>query len=170
MKKLLALVLSLCLLCACAAALADAEISWEQVEPLLEEASINGDFYTFDQIAVAAFIPEGFEEAELPSDSYIGYFAAADGSAIAFQYVNVEGMTLEAYTEALSGVGATEIETGTVNGLPCVTYEVPDNKTMNIAFTTEAGYILEVVCGPIATDADRVGASVILASVQAVPQ
>ena len=137
MKKLFALVLALCLLCGCTA-LADNEISWEQVEPLLEQAGVNGNLYTFDQIAVAIFIPEGMESVELPNDSYIGYFAAEDGSAVAVQYVNVEGMDLETYTAALPGVGATEIETGTVNGMPCVTYEIPANKTMNIAFTTEA--------------------------------
>lgn len=169
MKKLFALVLALCLLCGCTA-LADNEISWEQVEPLLEQSGVNGNLYTFDQIAVAIFIPEGLESVELPDDSYIGYFAAEDGSAVAVQYVNVEGMDLETYTAALPGVGATEIETGTVNGLPCVTYEVPANKTMNIAFTTEAGYILEVVVGPVEDDNAKTAAGFIMASVMAVPQ
>ncbi len=169
MKKLFALVLALCLLCGCTA-LADNEISWEQVEPLLEQSGVNGNLYTFDQIAVAIFIPEGLESVELPDDSYIGYFAAEDGSAVAVQYVNVEGMDLETYTAALPGVGATEIETGTVNGLPCVTYEMPANKTMNIAFTTEAGYILEVVVGPVEDDNAKTAAGFIMASVMAVPQ
>ncbi len=169
MKKLFALVLALCLLCGCTA-LADNEISWEQVEPLLEQAGVNGNLYTFDQIAVAIFIPEGMESVELPNDSYIGYFAAEDGSAVAVQYVNVEGMDLETYTAALPGVGATEIETGTVNGMPCVTYEIPANKTMNIAFTTEAGYILEVVVGPVEDDNAKTAAGFIMASIMAVPQ
>ena len=169
MKKLFALVLALCLLCGCTA-LADNEISWEQVEPLLEQSGVNGNMCTFDQIAVAIFIPEGLESVELPDDSYIGYFAAEDGSAVAVQYVNVEGMDLETYTAALPGVGATEIETGTVNGLPCVTYEMPANKTMNIAFTTEAGYILEVVVGPVEDDNAKTAAGFIMASVMAVPQ
>ena len=169
MKKLFALVLALCLLCGCTA-LADNEITWEQVEPLLEQGGVNGDFYTFDQIAVAIFIPEGLESVELPNDSYIGYFAAEDGSGVAVQYVNVEGMDLEAYAAALSEVGATEIETGTVNGLPCVTYEVPANNSMNIAFTTEAGYILEAVVAPVTDDNSKLAGSIILASIQAVPQ
>ena len=169
MKKLFALVLALCLLCGCTA-LADNEITWEQVEPLLEQSGVNGNLYTFDQIAVAIFIPEGLESVELPDDSYIGYFAAEDGSAVAVQYVNVEGMDLETYTAALPGVGATEIETGTVNGLPCVTYEMPANKTMNIAFTTEAGYILEVVVGPVEDDNAKTAAGFIMASIMAVPQ
>ena len=164
MKKLFALVLCLCMLCGCTA-LAENEITWEQVEPMLEEGGVKGDFYTFDEIAVDIFIPDGMEEAELPDDSYIGYFASEDGSAVAVMYVNVEGMDLETYAAALTDVGATGIETGTVNGLPCVTYEVPANKSMNIAFTTLAGYILEVVVAPVEDDNAKTAAGLIMASI-----
>ena len=167
MKKLFALLLTLCLLCGCSA-LAENTISWEEVAPTLEESGISGQFYTFEEIAVAVFIPEGMSPAELPDDSYIGYFASEDGDGVAVMYVNAEGMDLDAYAAALPEVGATEIETGTVNGLPCVTYEVPENSTINIAFATEAGYLLEVVCGPITDDSSKLGASVILASIQGI--
>ena len=169
MKKLFALALALCLLCGCTA-LADNAINWEDIAPVLESSGITGNFYTFDQIAVAIFIPDGLEPAALPDDSYIGYFAAEDGSGVAVQYVNVEGMTLEAYAEALVQAGITEVETGTVNGLPCVTYEVPASNSMNIAFTTEAGYILEAVVAPVTDDNSKLAGSIILASIQAVPQ
>jgi len=164
MKKLFALMLALCLLCG-GSALAN-EISWDQVAPLVEENGISGQFYTFEQIAVAVFIPEGMVPAELPDESYIGYFTAEDNSAVAVQYVNVDGMDLDAYVAALSDAGATEIETGTVNGLPCASYTA--NDCLCVAFTTQAGYILEVVVGPVASDNDKLGASVILSSIQAV--
>ena len=166
MKKLFALLLTLCLLCGCTA-LADNEITWDQVAPMVEESGITGQFYTFEQIAVAIFIPDGMAPAELPADNYIGYFASEDGDAVAVMYVDMEGMDLETYASLLPEAGATEIETGTVNGLPCVTYEVPENGTMNVAFTTQAGYILEVVCGPLPDDSAKIGAGVILASIQA---
>ena len=167
MKKLFALALCLCLLCGCTA-LADTEITWEQVAPVLEEQGITGGFYTFEQIAIAIFIPDGMVEAELPNENSIGCFTDADGSGstVTVLYVNADGMDLETYTAALPVAGATEIETGTVNGLPCVSYEMPSNGTLNVAFTTEAGYILEVVCGPVTTDEEKLGASVILASIQ----
>ena len=167
MKKLFALVLALCLLCGCSA-LAENEISWEQVAPMLEEKGVTGDFYTFNEISVAIFIPTGMVPGELPGENYIGYFVSEDGSddAVALMYVDMDGMDLETYAGILPQVGATEIETGTVNGLPCVTYEVPENSTINIAFATEAGYLLEVVCGPITDDNAKLGASFILASVQ----
>ena len=165
MNKLFALILSLCLLCG-SAALAENELKWEDIVPTLESAGITGDFYTFDAISVAVFIPTGMQPAELPDDSYIGYFTAEDGSAVAVCYVNANGMDLDTYAEKLTEVGATGIEKGTLNGLPCVSYEVPENKTMNVAFTTMAGYLLEVVCGPVSTDDEKLGASAILASVQ----
>ena len=170
MKKLFALALALCLLCGCTA-LADNEITWDQVSPQLEAAGVTGDFVTFDEIAVKVFIPTGAKAAELSDEDkangYIGYFTDESGDAIAVQYVNVDGMSLEDYKASLEGTeGVTELEAGTVNGLPCVSYEVPENGTINLAFTTAAGYILEVVCGPITDDNAKLGASFILASVQ----
>ena len=165
MKKLFALMLALCLMLG-GAAVAENAITWEEVSPALEAAGVTGQFYTFEQIAIAIFIPAGMTEAELPDESYIGYFTAEDGSAVALQYVNVEGMDLDTYAGALESVGATGIEKGTVNGLSCVTYEVPENKSINAAFTTESGYILEVICAPVVSDEDKLGASFVLASIQ----
>ena len=166
MKKLFALALALCLLFGCTA-LADNEITWEQVAPMVEGSGITGQWYTFEQIAVKIFIPDGMTPVESSDENVIGYFQSEDGDAVCVNYVNVDGMDLETYTAALPQVGATEIETGTLNGLPCVTYEVPANKTVNAAFTTQAGYVLEFAMGPIADDNAKVGASIIVASIQA---
>lgn len=169
MKKLFALVLALCMLCGCAA-MAENDISWDDVAPLLAESDVTGDFYTFDDIDIAIFVPTGMVSAELPDDSYIGYFTDEEdsGDAIAVIYVDADGMDLETYAAALADpeVGATEIEMGTVNGLECVTYEVPANGTINVAFATEAGYILEVVCGPVDSDEEKIAAGFIMASIQ----
>ena len=169
MKKLFALMLALCLVL-CSAALAENEISWDQVEPLLTENGINGEFVTFEQIAVKVWIPEGMTAVEDMPENYIGYFAAEDGDAVAVMYANAEGMDLETYAQFVAENGGANIETGTVNGLPCVTYEVPANNSMNIAFTTEAGYILEAVVAPVTDDNSKLAGSIILASIQAVPQ
>ena len=170
MKKLFALALALCLLCGCTA-LADNEITWEQVSPQLEAAGVTGDFVTFDEIAVKVFIPTGANAVELSdedkSNGYIGYFTDESGDAIAVQYVNVDGMSLEDYKAAVEAVeGVTEVEAGTVNGLPCISYEY--NGCLVCSFTTQMGYILEVVVGPLANDAEKVAASFVLASIQAV--
>ena len=66
MKKLFALILSLCLLCGCTA-LADNDVTWEQVSALVEDAGITGNWYTFDDIAAAIYIPDGLVNSELRS-------------------------------------------------------------------------------------------------------
>jgi len=168
MKKLFTLMLAFCLMLGCCAA-AENELSWEQVAPAVEAAGITGEFYTFEEIAVAVFVPTGMVPANLPDENYIGYFVSEDGSsALAILYVNANGMDLETYAAKLPEAGATEIEMGTLNGLPCVTYEMPNNKTLNVAFVTEQGYVLEAVCGPVENDDAKTGAGLILASIQAV--
>ena len=55
MKKLIAILISLCLMLAAAGAFAETattEMSWETVEPLLETYGLEGDFETFDEVAV----------------------------------------------------------------------------------------------------------------------
>ena len=101
MKKLFALVLALCLLCGCTAMAETAtnEITWEQVVPAIEAGNVTGDFYTFDEIAVAIWIPTGMVPTQVPDDNYIGYFVPEDGSegAVAVCYVNMNGADLDAY-------------------------------------------------------------------------
>ena len=164
MKKLFALMLALCLMLG-TAAMAESAVNWEDIAPELEAAGVTGEFVTFDQIAVKLFIPEGMTAMELPDENYIGYYAAEDGDAVAIQYVNVDGMDLDAYKAILEQTeGVSEIETGTVNGLPCISYEY--NGNMCCSFTTQAGYILEVTVGPLPDDSAKMGASIILASIQ----
>ena len=167
MKKLFALMLALCLMLGCAA-LADNDIAWDQIAPMLEEKGITGEFVTFDEIAVKIFVPTGMNVVELSDEDrengIIGYFAADDGDAISVQYINLDGMDLETYAAQVAEQGGTEIETGTVNGLPCISYEYESN--MVCSFTTQMGYILEVAVGPLADDNAKFGASIILASIQ----
>lgn len=168
MKKVFALMLALCLMLGCTA-LAENEITWEQIAPTLEAAGVTGEFVTFDEIAVKVFIFNGMVAQELSDEDrqngYIGYYAAEDGSAIAIQYVNMNGMSLEDYAAQLAEAGATEVELGTVNGLPCVNYVNGTN--LSLAFTTQMGYILEVTVGPVEDDNSKIAASFVLASVQA---
>ena len=168
MKKIFALMLALCLMLGCTA-LADNDVSWEQVAPMLETAGVTGEFVTFEQVAIALFIPTGAVAAELPDESFIGYFVSEDGSddTIAIQYIDVNGMTLEDYQAAVANVeGVSGLEAGTVNGLPCISYEY--NGNMVCSFTTQMGYVLEVAVGPLSDDDDKLAASFILASIQAV--
>ena len=171
MKKLSAVLLALCLLLSVAVAETIPEINWETFEAAINEAGIQGDFYTFNDLAVKFWVPQGLNAVELTAEDaekgYIGYFTSEDGATLAFLYVNAEGLSLEDYAAWLQGnEEITDVEIAVVNGLPCVNYRMPAQDSVNVAFTTEAGYILEVVCGPVTTDEEKLGASVILASIQ----
>ena len=171
MKKLLCVVMALCLTMACALAEEAPALNWEDFAPALEAGGVTGEFYTFDEIAVAIWMPEGLNPVELTEDDvangYIGYFAPDDQSAaVSIVYVDVNGMSLEDYTAQLESPGATEIEPGTVNGLPCVSYKLAEQDSVSIAFTTEAGYILEVTCTPLSVENAELVWGAVVASIQ----
>lgn len=165
MKKLVVLILALCMLCSVAFA---NELTWASVE---EAASkIAGEFKTFDEISVKIWIPEVLQAAELSDEDrengYIGYFAS-DDAAVAVQYVNMEGMSLEEYEAQLKEDSeVSDIEAGTVNGLPALSYAIKDKDTGVVAFTTEMGYILEVACGPLSNEGFAQMVGIILSSIQ----
>ncbi|MBQ6290132.1 MAG: hypothetical protein IJK71_12925 [Clostridia bacterium] len=165
MKKLVVLILALCMLCSVAFA---NELTWASVE---ESASqIAGEFKTFDEISVKIWIPEVLQAVELSDEDresgYIGYFAS-DDAAVAVQYVNMEGMSLEEYEAQLKEDSeVSDIEAGTVNGLPALSYAIKDKDTGVVAFTTEMGYILEVACGPLSNEGFAQMVGIILSSIQ----
>ena len=113
MKKLVVLILALCMLCSAAFA---AELNWSDAE---ENASqIAGEFKTFDEISVKIWIPDTLQSVELSDEDrengYIGYFAADEENGVAVQYVNMNGMSLEEYAAELKeDAEVSELETGT---------------------------------------------------------
>ena len=174
MKKLLCVVMALCLMLSATAVLAEEApaLNWEDFEPIMEASGVTGEFVTFDEVAVKIWIPEGMNAAELTQEDidkgFIGYFAPEDQSAsLSVVYVDTEGMTLEEYGENLAAQeGVTGIENGTVNGLPCISYEIPEQSSVSIAFTTEAGYVLEVTCWPVGDENANVLWGAVTASIQ----
>ena len=167
MKKLFALMLALCLLCS--AAMAEVSLSWDSVAETA--AQIEGDFQTFDEIAVKIWMPAVLQATELTDEDrnagYIGYFET-DDAAVAVMYVNMEGMSLEEYEAELKEDNEiSNIEAGFVNGLPALSYDIQEKDTSCIAFTTEKGYILEVSCAPMSNEGFAATATIIVSSIQA---
>lgn len=172
MKKFLAVVMALCLMMSCALAEEAPALNWADVEPVLEASGVTGEFYTFEEIAVAIWMPEGLNPVELTDEDkengFIGYFAPEDQSAsVSIVYVDVNGMSLEEYGEYLTNeAGATEVEVATVNGLPCVSYKLPEQDSVSITFTTEKGYALEVTCAPLSEENAELVWGAVVASIQ----
>jgi len=172
MKKLLAVVMALCLMITAALAEEAPALNWEDFAPVIEASGVTGQFYTFDEIALQIWMPEGLDPVELTEDDvangYIGYFMPEDQSAaVSIVYVDVQGMSLEEYGEYLTNeAGATEVEVATVNGLPCVSYKLPEQDSVSIAFTTEQGYMLEVTCVPVSEENAELVWGAVIASIQ----
>ena len=167
MKKLVVLILALCMLCSVAFA---NELTWASVEETASQ--IAGEFKTFDEISVKIWMPDVLKAVELSDDDreggYIGYFETEDETAaIAVQYVNVEGMSLEEYAAILSEDSeVSDLEAGTVNGLNTLSYTIPGKDTGVLAFATEMGYILEVSCRPLSDEGFASVVGIILCSIQ----
>lgn len=172
MKKLFAILMALCLMLSCAALAEGAnELNWADVEPLVEGSGITGDFVTFDEIAVKIFLPDGLLAGELTDEDYeagyIGWFIAEDQSAqVAVMLVGMDGMSIEEYAGYLPEIGADEIEFGAVNGLPMVSYRMPENDSYNVAFATEAGNIFEVIMSPASQEGADMVWGIVAASIQ----
>ncbi|MBQ6375110.1 MAG: hypothetical protein IJJ45_11580 [Clostridia bacterium] len=173
MKKILAIAVALLMMMTAALAEEAVELNWEDVEPVLEAAGVDGDFYTFDDVNIEMWIPEGLESVEL-SDAdvekgYIGYFMPEDQSAVvAVMYVDVNGMSLEEYADYLSNnADVDEVDMGVVNGFACVSYKMPAQDSVSIAFTTEAGYVLEVTCTPASEENAELVWGAVFSSIQA---
>lgn len=173
MKKFLCVVLMLCVMLTAALAEEAPALNWETFVPVLEAANVSGEFYTFEEIAVKIWVPEGLKPVELTEEDkakgYIGYFMPDDQTAqMAVMYVDVNGMSMEEYAGYLSGVeGVSEIEAGTVNGLPCVTYKIAGQDSVSVTFATEAGYALEITCAPLSEENAELVWGAVIGSIQA---
>lgn len=168
MKKIIAILMALCLLTGFAMA---EEINWSDIEDTVADSGIEGEFFSISDIGVKMFIPDVFQEVELSEDDvaegYICYLTTEDESGtVAVTYADVNGMSLEDYAGYLPEVGATDVELGTLNGIPVVSYEVPENDTVNIAMMTDAGNAIEFVFNPASDEGFSSVAGIMGASIQ----
>lgn len=150
------------------------ELNWSDVEGYLDQLGIEGDFVSFDEIAMKMWLPDNLKEVELTDEDkeegFIGYFESTDDSeeqsAVSVVYVDLDGMDILDYADQLAGMdGVSDIEPGIVNGLPCVSYEMKDQDSGTLAFMTEAGYGLEVTCTPVSSDEAQAMVAFILSSI-----
>ncbi len=146
------------------------ELDWDETLP--ETLGVDGDFYTFDEIAVQMFVPAVMQPVELTEEDveqgFIGYFATDDESAVAsVVYVGADGETVEEYAEELAAMDDVEdVEMGILNGIECVTYSLPEQDSNSVAFATEAGNLLEFTFAPMSDEGYKSVASLMTLSIQ----
>ena len=148
------------------------ELNWSEIEGQIKESGIEGDFVTFDQIAMKVWVPSVLKEVELTEEDvengYIGYYATDDqAAAMAIVYVNVDGMDLDAYTEKLAeDPDVKNPSRMVINGYDCLNYDLESNDSTNVAFATEMGAILEFTFSPMSDEGFASTASLMAASIQ----
>ena len=173
MKKLLALVMMLCMLCTAAVAENASEITWSDVEPTLAENNQSGEFVVLDQLGLKVWLPEGLNAVEVSeADAAAGrlaLFTDADHTAyLAVDAIHVDGMTLDQYYEnALAAEGVSDVEMVTANGLSAVIYKSEAMDFWSASLVDTNSNIITFVMGPASEDGSQIVFSVIVASIQA---
>ena len=172
MKKILVLLLTLCLFAGCALAEEAVELNWSDAEAAIEEAGIEGSFYTFDDVAVQVWIPDIFENKDLTEDNVedgaIGRFELADESAgVYVQYLEgYSGATMDEFEAGLAETEAIEVERVVLNGMEGITYTVEDTDAMYLVFITERGNYVQFIFYPMSDEGYSSTASLIAMSIQ----
>lgn len=161
MKKLIAILLTLAVLCSLgvSALAADAkaeevtELNWKDFEPELKKSELEGDFYTLNAVTAQFWVPSFFEQVELDDEQaeqgLICYFHDGDEDNYGFfvTYVDGKGMTLEQYAEQVAEDEAyTDLEVLKINGLDAIGYSETDKELemdfQYVSFITDDGYVL----------------------------
>ena len=172
MKKIIAILMLLCMFTGAALAEAAPELNWADAEAIIQASEVAGDFVNFDEIAVKIWIPEGLNAVELSDEDkeagFIGYFTDAEQTAVlSVVYANVDGTSIEDYATSLGEMDSVaNVAMATVNGMPCVSYDMPEQDSSTVAFATEAGYILEVTVAPVSDENAQLVWGVVLSSIQ----
>ena len=133
MKKILAILMALCMFCGVAMAEAATELNWDEIAPIIEQSGIAGDFVTFDEMGLSIWIPSDLSSVE-PSEEdvangrYALYIDNDQECYLAVYVINVEGMTLDQFSRLLEKLGvqnAYNLDGGSS------TWLVLDNKKIN---------------------------------------
>lgn len=178
MKKILAFVIVLCILCSMQVpALAAAkpgkpssektdsekmEYLWSDMEEVIKASGVSGRFVTFDEVALTFWLPDEFEdvlEKEDKDEGYIGIYMTDDGEG----YVDVmleesDWDTLEEMRDYYIEQKVDGVELVTINGLDALEYLLVDEETGGIfwceSMLTDGGNLVTVSVYPLTDDED----------------
>ena len=156
MKKLIAILLMICLMASLScAALADGGavtgtrpqyLSWLTARRAIQNAELDGGFVRVPDYNVVIWIPENLiAQDTLPDESYLAWLATEDRSAeVAIQAVDMgQGFSLDAYEEQLGEQGLNDYGMCVVNGFNGLVFGNEETDNLSVAFVcddTEAIY------------------------------
>ena len=177
MKKLFALFTVLCLLCGCCAlAVADVEISWEQVEG--EAANYPGSIKGLGVYSMGMYIPDSFQAVELTEEQKAAgiFFILQDeaGYRLVGTYQSLGENTVDYLIDELKKAGATDIAEISINELPAIEYDLQTAdgvKTSNLVYyNANDNTFLTLSFAPMDNEAFQKVATIVMASVQLISE
>lgn len=171
MKKLIAVMLTLCMLFGFALAEETTEYNWANYEEIYEKSEVTeAEFVTFEDIGIKILIPTVLPKWDLSEEEInqglIFYYAdEKEETYVGMTYVNFD--TLENYTNVLKTVEPiSDIRQVSINGIPAIAYNVQSNDSMSIAFINDAGKMLEVTVRPVSQEDALKAWDMVISSIQ----
>ena len=172
MKKLIALVIMLCLCCTAALAEEKTVVTWADVEGALAESGVTGAFATLDVLGLQIFVPNGLNPVEVPeADAAAGrlyLFMADDQSAyLTVDALNVEGMTLDQLFEnSKASETLANVEMVNINGLDFVVYQNTEANIYSACLVDTNSNVIVFSMGPASEDGAEQVFFIVTASLQ----
>ncbi len=168
MKKLLAVALSLCLLCSFA--LAEEEIptlNWADVEDQTKESGSFQQIAIPDVATLLYWVPNNmtaFDVNQIQAENPpVAVFATADGSnTLSVFALNIT--SLEDYLNGLSANGAANLKNITINGIDCVACENEGQSSDILIVPVTDTMVLVYNCTPLNGDEDWDATKVVIIS------
>ena len=155
MKKILALVMMLCMLCSVAMA---EQLTWADIEPQLGDMGLEGEFVVLDQLGLKIWLPSALNAAavsdEDAANGRLAAYAADDQSAyFIVDAVNVGEMTIDQMFENVSNnESVTDAQMVHSNGLSIVSYKNTAADCLTGALVDTNSNIIMFSMGPASTD------------------
>ena len=177
MKKLFALFTVLCLLCGCCAlAVADVEISWEQVEG--EAANYPGSIKGLGVYSMGMYIPDSFQAVEIPEEQKnAGVFFIMqdeDGCRLVGTYQSLGDNDVEYLIDELQKAGATDISEVSINELPAINYDLLTadgvQSSSLVYYNANDNTFLTISFAPVDNEDFQEIAKIIMSSIQLVSE
>lgn len=172
MKKLIAAVLTLCLLFSFAHAEETAEYNWADYEDIFENSDIEAAFLTFEDLGIKLLIPTALPSWELTQeeiDHGMIFYHADDNEEVYIGMTYVHFDTLESYHDKLKTVeSVSDIRQIVINGIPAIAYQVQSNDSMSVAFLNAAGKMFEVTVRPLSEEGMKEDWDMVISSIQLV--
>ena len=174
MKKVLSIALSLLVLFTSVSALAENVITFDAA--IAEQMGLQGEFVAMEDFGLQFYLPGPLSALEVTQEQAdqgtYALFSTADGTssmsigyAAATDAQGSEVTDLEELAALYSQAGAVNVETGEINGLPCISYTFSEPGAMGVAFLTEKGHQLTFNFSPLSDESYQAVAMLVVSSI-----